>query len=98
MQEHDRDAALARSAAALTRVEHERDDLEERLSAMKYVAASAADTAATAIDRLQQMDNVVKAAQAWRLAQVKSGVEYGRVVENLISAVDAYSALERSRS
>lgn len=97
-RENDLEAALIRAAAAQTRAECERDELQELLKSMKFAASTAADTAATAIGRLQQMDAVVKAAQAWRMAQAKSGVEYGRVVEDLVEKVDAYTRLERSRS
>jgi predicted glycoside hydrolase/deacetylase ChbG (UPF0249 family) len=74
---------------------HEREwksaaaDLQGRLEAMKRAASSAAATTVTAIERIQEMEKVVKAAEAW----VKAGSHAA-----LVDAVNAWQKLKESWS
>jgi chromosome segregation ATPase len=58
--------------AKIRRTERERDEyqaqvhtLTERVSAMTSAASSAAASTVTAIERIQEMEKVLKAAEAW---------------------------------
>ena len=77
------------------------ENLEARLRAALDAARTAAETAVLAIERLEQMDAVVKAAQAWRHSHDDkgSGKEVLRkVLDTGAKLRDAIDEYERKRA
>jgi hypothetical protein len=104
--------AIPDPEARIAELERQLADLRERYGTLaaksrEYSAAAvcSADTCVKAIERIQELDRVVKEAQDWRRSiyppeKFKSwqsnGVRIGDAA--LVREVDAYTELERKRS
>lgn len=89
-----------REAAKLREQVHE---LTGRVRNMTSAASSAAASTVIAIERIEQMDKIVKAAQAWRELYIKPirdlpAQEYLRRQLALSGEVEKYTELEKKRS